>query len=173
MELGSRPQRQETAHGHRCVERRPAAAHDVDVALLKLSGPVDLQPIQLADSAPVGLHVRLLGWGGTHPRGANPDGTVDLPKRLQQLDTTIVASENCASAGITEGEFCTDNPHGDSGPAPGDSGGPAIIVKDGVRQVAGLCSRATSLLPGVDPTVYTDLTDAGIRKWIFDTARAN
>jgi secreted trypsin-like serine protease len=137
-----------------------------DIALLKLDHPVNVQPIQLAgQAARPGDRVTLYGWGADQPDG----DTSNLPVRLQQLRTTVLAPERCADAGQSAGEICTDNPHGTDGPGGGDSGGPAVALVDGVPQLVGTCSRAAAQYPGVSPTVYTSSPD--FRTWIYDTAR--
>ncbi|MEU0528878.1 trypsin-like serine protease [Amycolatopsis tolypomycina] len=95
--------------------------------------------------------------------------TSDLPKRLQQLHTTVLAPDRCADVQQSAGEICHDNPHGTDGPGGGDSGGPAVAVVDGVPQLVGTCSRAADEYLEVSPTVYTSSPD--FRTWIYDTAR--
>ncbi|WP_245589405.1 S1 family peptidase [Amycolatopsis balhimycina] len=137
-----------------------------DIALLKLDHPVTVQPIQLAGhTARPGDRATLYGWGADQPDG----DTSNLPVRLQQLRTTVLAPERCADAGQSAGEICTNNPHGTDGPGGGDSGGPAVALVDGVPQLVGTCSRAAAQYPGVSPTVYTSAPD--FRTWLYDTAR--
>ncbi|WET76871.1 serine protease [Amycolatopsis sp. QT-25] len=138
-----------------------------DVAMLKLDHPVSAQPLQLAgQAARAGDRIRLYGWGSAQPDG---DPT-NLPKKLQQLDTTVLGAAECAKGDQSEGEICTDNPHGTDGPGPGDSGSPAVAVVNGVPRLVGGCSRAAGArLPGVFPTIYTSTPE--FRKWLYDTAR--
>lgn len=136
-----------------------------DIAMLQLDHAVDVQPLQLAGQpAEPGQKVQLYGWGLDEP-----DTAGDLPRRLQQLDTTVLPAADCAEAGQTAKEICTDNPHHTDGPAPGDSGGPAVAVIDGVPQLVGGASRAGAQYAGVAPTVYT--STPAFRQWIYDTAR--
>lgn len=138
-----------------------------DLAMLKLDHPVDLQPLQLAGRVPwPGTRVRLYGWGADDP--AVPP--TSLPRRLQQLDTTVVPADRCAKAFQSAGEFCADNPHGTDGPGNGDSGSPAVQMVNGVPQLVGTCSRGASAIPGADTSVYTSVPD--FRQWIYDVARA-
>ena len=137
-----------------------------DVAMLKLDHPVNMQPIQLAGhAAKPGDRITLYGWGSDEPDG----DTSNLPTRLQQLKTRVLPAAQCADAQQSAGEICTDNPHGTDGPGGGDSGGPAVEVKDGVPQLVGTCSRAAAQYPGQSPTVYTSSPD--FRQWLYDTAR--
>jgi secreted trypsin-like serine protease len=136
-----------------------------DVALLQLDHPVNLQPIRLAgQAARPGDAVRLYGWGVDEPDGNGP-----LPTRLQQLDTRVLPAAKCATAGQSTEEICTSNPNGTDGPGPGDSGGPAVAMVNGVPQLVGGCSRAAAEYPGEAPTVYTSSPD--FRSWLYDTAR--
>lgn len=137
-----------------------------DLAMLKLDHPVNVQPIQLAGhAARPGDRITLYGWGSDEPDG----DTSNLPTRLQQLKTKVLPATQCADAGQSAGEICTDNPHGTDGPGGGDSGGPAVEVVNGVPQLVGTCSRAAAQYPGQSPTVYTSSPD--FRQWLYDTAR--
>ncbi|ADJ43934.1 trypsin-like serine protease [Amycolatopsis mediterranei S699] len=139
-----------------------------DLVMAELDHPLDLQPLQLAPRAPrPGTRIRLYGWGADDP--AVPP--TSLPRRLQQLDTTVVPAARCANAFQSAGEFCTDNPHGTDGPGNGDSGSPAVQMVNGVPQLVGTCSRGGSAVPGEDTTVYTSVPD--FRRWIYDVARDN
>jgi hypothetical protein len=143
----------------------PVTVPQSDIAMLKLDHDVNQQPIQLAGtSATPGDTITLYGWGADQPSG---HGT--LPTRLQQLETTVLRPAQCAAAGVSPGEICTDNPHGTDGPGGGDSGGPAVKMVRGVAQLVGGCSRAAARYPGEAPTVYTN--PVYFRKWLYDTAR--
>ena len=136
-----------------------------DVAMLKLDHPVNQQPIQLAGrTAQPGKRITLYGWGVDQP-----DCSADLPTQLQQLSTRVLPAAKCADAGQSEGEICTSNPHGTDGPGPGDSGGPAVELVNGVPKLVGTCSRGAKQYPGEGPTVYTSSPD--FRTWLYDTAR--
>ncbi|QWF85915.1 hypothetical protein HUW46_09395 [Amycolatopsis sp. CA-230715] len=138
-----------------------------DVAMLRLSHPVEAQPIPLAGKAARrGDRVSLYGWGRNSPSGCG-----SLPTLLQQLDTRVVGDASCRGGGITRYEICTANPNGTDGPGPGDSGGPAVQVVDGVPRLVGLCSRegGESQYPGVEPSVYTSAPR--YRTFMYDTAR--
>jgi hypothetical protein len=122
-----------------------------DIAMLKLDLPVNQQPIQLAGrAAQTGDRTMLYGWGVDQP-----DCSSDLPTRLQQLSTHVLPAAKCADADQSTGEICTSNPHGTDGPGPGDSGGPAVELVNGVPKLVGTCSRAATEYPGEGPTVYT------------------
>lgn len=137
-----------------------------DIALLRLDGYVQLQPFEVATRlAQSGAVTRLLGWGSTEPSGEGP-----APLRLQELDTRLVGSDKCASAGITAGEICVYNPNKTDGPCYGDSGGPALQKVNSNRwSVVGSTSRGTSFWCGEGATVYTDLTY--YRPWMYEVMR--
>jgi secreted trypsin-like serine protease len=139
-----------------------------DIAMLQLDHELDLQPIQLAGAAAdPGAAIRLLGWGITEPDTTGPD-----PIILQELDTTVAHDAECRfgiPGDITDGEICTDNPHGTDGPCFGDSGGPAIEKgADGRWKFVGTTSRGGRWC-GTTTAIYTSPPD--FRKWIYDTAR--
>ena len=136
-----------------------------DIAMLKLDHPVNQQPIQLAGhGAQPGDRTMLYGWGVDEP-----DCSPDLPTQLQQLNTRVLPAAKCADAGQSTGEICTSNPHGTDGPGPGDSGGPAVELVNGVPKLVGTCSRSAKQYPGEGPTIYTSSPD--FRQWLYDTAR--
>lgn len=130
-----------------------------DIALLRLDRKMTGGVITIAgQSPPVGTAVRDLGWGRP-----NPDGTGDSPTQLQQLDTSVIPSTECAEGGIGGGEICVDTP-GTSGTCNGDSGGPAIEKVDGRWVLAGSNSRGVSDLCGDGADVFTDVMP--YRAWI-------
>jgi secreted trypsin-like serine protease len=145
----------------------PAKANDL--AMLKLDTYVDTQPIQIAgDAAQPDASIRLLGWGITEPDTTSPDPIV-----LQELDTTVAHDAECRfdiPGDFTDGEICTDNPHGTDDPCFGDSGGPAIEEgEDGRWKLVGTTSRGSRWC-GTTTAIYTSPPD--FRTFIYDTARS-
>ncbi|OLZ43591.1 hypothetical protein BS329_38710 [Amycolatopsis coloradensis] len=138
-----------------------------DAAALKLTKSANQQPLTLGgESAQPGDKVTMYGWGSDLPSG----DTSNLPRKLQQLKTTIVDPAECADANIGVYEVCTDNPHGTDGPGGGDSGGPVVKVVDGVPTLVGIISRARDgARPGEDETVATDAP--AFREWFYGKAR--
>ncbi|MFE0023361.1 S1 family peptidase [Amycolatopsis sp. NPDC059021] len=136
-----------------------------DAAVYVLDHPVEAQTIQMASTSPdVGDEVVLFGWGKTDP---NPKRQRQLPKNLQQLETTVVAPQRCTDG--TSGELCLDNPDGYAGPGPGDSGGPAVQYIDGVPKLVGICSRGTGS-PGTTANSYTEVASGQVRQLVHDEA---
>jgi len=104
-----------------------------------------VQPIPIAwYEAKPGDRITLYGWGTDLPSGDSKN----LPRRLQQLRTTVVPKQRCGDAFISAGEFCTDNLNGTAGPGPGDSGGAAVAVVNGVRTLVGTCRASGWCHPG-------------------------
>ncbi|WP_158894007.1 S1 family peptidase [Amycolatopsis anabasis] len=123
-----------------------------DVALLRLSGPVNLKPALVLPADRQRL-MREIGWGYT-----TPDRSDKLPMRLRQIDVPFLDPSECAAAGIGEGEYCLADAFG--GPCNGDSGTGGLQQQgDDWRVVVGLTSRgAGEQLCGATPAVYTDLS---------------
>jgi len=125
-----------------------------DLALLELADPVDGATIAIADAAPVpGDDVRILGWGMTC------DDVSDdcFPKHLQEADTTVLDPAECA----VEGEdLCIGALDGSVAPENMDSGGPAIVQRDGRWELVGAAEGGGAGTPGY----YTNLIPH--RAWI-------
>ncbi|HKX73062.1 MAG TPA: serine protease [Candidatus Saccharimonadales bacterium] len=120
------------------VEINPSFIWEVvrgDHALLKLDRRVRAQTIPMALSpGKTGTPTRITGWGLTCKDPARPECAV-LPKRLQQLDTVVLAPSRC-DLGTTESglpifspktEVCIASADGLAKMAcNGDSGGPLL-----------------------------------------------
>lgn len=131
----------------RIVERRALGG---DMALLRLARPSGHTPIPMADSAPAGTRIRLLGWGQTCPtRGCGP-----APENLQQLDTSVLNDYACS---IGPDELCVNGGNG-QGACFGDSGGPAIAGYQGSWRLVGTTSRGTDWTCATSPSIYNDVT---------------
>jgi secreted trypsin-like serine protease len=139
----------------------PSYRGPYDIALVQLSTSVSQAPVTISStSGPVGTRTRIIGWGQTCPiRGA-----CGAPVTLQQLDTSIVADNECS--GISGSiEICTDNPNNNAGACYGDSGGPQIKAVNGVWQLIGATSRSGGGSQcAVAPSIYTDVP--AHRNWI-------
>ncbi|GAA4878890.1 serine protease [Saccharopolyspora cebuensis] len=135
-----------------------------DIALIKLTEPVNAPPAELTDTAPVrNDEVRLLGWGFTDPAGNGPN-----PETLQEVNTRVAPAERCTAASISPGEVCVADElphvmHGEHerpGACFGDSGAPALTRHDQNWRVIGWASRAggegTATPCDGQPDVYTD-----------------
>ncbi|MGH8795244.1 MAG: trypsin-like serine protease [Stackebrandtia sp.] len=124
-----------------------------DIALLELSRTVEVVPIPIADQSPApGTSIRLLGWGQTCPtRGCNGGS-----ETLKQLDTSVISSNNCATA--RTGDLCISSTSSSTA-CYGDSGGPALVRGGSGWELAGATSRAGGNNPTCGPThvVYTSV----------------
>ncbi|GAB2742594.1 S1 family peptidase [Amycolatopsis magusensis] len=123
-----------------------------DIALVKLSAPASSAPVSLGTTTDAGTQTRLLGWGQTCPER----GGCDAPVQLQQLDTQLVAADQCT--GIDGSlELCTDNPGGNAGACYGDSGGPQVVSAGGKYELIGVTSRTGNGDPtcATGPSIYT------------------
>ena len=142
----------------------PSYRTTADIALVQLSTSVTQAPVRIpAASGPVGTATRIIGWGQTCP----VRGGCGAPVTLQELDTSIVADNECKGGRIDAAtEICTDNPSNNAGACYGDSGGPQIKAVNGSWELVGATSRAggrTSTC-AVDPSIYTDVP--AYRSWI-------
>ncbi|CRK55009.1 secreted trypsin-like serine protease [Alloactinosynnema sp. L-07] len=138
----------------------PSYRGPYDIALVQLSTSVSQAPVRIsAASGAVGTRTRIIGWGQTRP---TPGGSA--PITLQQLDTSIVADNECG--GISGSiEICTDNPNNNSGACYGDSGGPEIKSVGGVWELIGATSRSGGgSVCAQAPSIYTDVV--AFRSWI-------
>lgn len=137
----------------------PGAAHDI--ALLHVTSPVPKLPVLIAPtSPPPGTTIRQLGWGLT-----TPDASGDYAQQLQQLDSTVAPTADCAPAGITADELCVAKTANDGGICVGDSGGPMVWKVHGIWYLAASASRSHATYCGGAPTTATD--QSALRGWTY------
>jgi hypothetical protein len=139
------------ATGKRVIRNEQGA----DTALVELTAPVSPKPINIAQSAPVGSTIRIIGWGCTTDPGCG-----DAPV-LQQLDTSILPDSAC---GGDQYAICVNNPDAWRGACYGDSGGPAVARVGADWVLIGDTSGGTSAICGQGPSVYAELPT--LRSWI-------
>jgi secreted trypsin-like serine protease len=140
-----------------------------DLAVLRLEHPVDYQQMQLASTrGRPGDKVVLYGWGIDHPDSA----TEPLPRRLQQIESSVITKARCTDVAISAKEICVDNPNGTDGICFGDSGGPAVrYTTGGVPQLVGGVSRGSGDYCGVNPNAFTSQPE--FRTWIYEVVRSS
>ncbi len=137
-----------------------------DLALIRLTAPLnfnsDVQPIQLTDeafdSSPSNT-ARVTGWGLTTDNGfpSNNLQTLDMPI----ISSSSANSQNTGSVQVTYNMIALRLAN--AGVAPGDSGGPATVLKSGQRFLIG-CSSWGEAPKDNKPTIYTRLYN--YRNWI-------
>ncbi|MFJ1592477.1 S1 family peptidase [Kitasatospora albolonga] len=133
-----------------------------DIALLRLSSQVAHTPVPITSATPAdNSATRLLGWGQTCPqRGCSSSA----PRYLKQLDTKVLPDSSCTGM-VNSRELCIAGTTSNTA-CYGDSGGPALVNRNGRLELAGATSRSgsTSSTCGVGGAVYTDL--AAWKSWI-------
>ncbi|MEU5039097.1 S1 family peptidase [Streptomyces rubiginosohelvolus] len=133
-----------------------------DIALLRLSSQVSNTPVPITGATPAdNSATRLLGWGQTCPqRGCSSSA----PRYLKQLDTKVLPDSSCSGM-VNSRELCIAGTTANTA-CYGDSGGPALVNRNGRLELAGATSRSgsNSSTCGVGGAVYTDL--AAWRSWI-------
>jgi len=102
------------------------SAPNNDLALLKLSTPVDEPSVPVAAvSPPAGEPATVIGWGLT-----DPDTTTDLSEVLREVGVPVVSNAACnAEYGgiITDVMLCAGVLDGSADACIGDSGGPLLV----------------------------------------------
>jgi len=141
-----------------------------DIAVIKLSAQVDVEPVRIARSAATpGTATRIVGWGSTCIDST--PACQKKPVQLHELDTHIAAPGDCADMDPAN-ELCTGDPAGGSGACHGDSGGPQLVAAGHSRwEIVGVTSRSGhgETICAQGPSIYTSVpAHAG---WITDTLR--
>ncbi|XP_072043273.1 serine protease 27-like [Amphiura filiformis] len=129
--------------------------HDFDVALLRLTDPVEITDYSRTICIPttdmsfeVGTTCYASGWGSS-------DGINEF---LQEAQFSITSSNNCE--GVTSNMLCADGIES-SGACAGDEGGPLVSLVDTRWYLVGLTSKTTC---GSGADVFTRMT--AMYEWI-------
>lgn len=145
------------------------SANKNDIAMIKLSKPVDLTSKYLSTACLPDIsdmdefyktsECYTTGWGKT--QGTSGDSNI-----LQEVQSTLVSQSSCyAKWGykIDGTKVCFGN--GYKGACQGDSGGPLVCKKDGLFHLVGVVSYGSkSCVERYVPTVFTNV--AAYRSWI-------
>ena len=109
-----------------------------DIALLKLSRPAGVQPVEIPDAARVadiaveGAGATVTGWGRLR------EGQQGGPDRLMEVKLPVVGEQACRAAypgsPIDQRTLCAGLPKGGKDSCQGDSGGP-MVMRDGAQWV--------------------------------------
>jgi len=147
------------------------ASKGKDVALLRLSSPLDLSGANVkaigmiteADASAgltnAGVVSRVTGWGTLSSSGSSPD-------TLQTVDVNIVSNSSAQTSypqeTITADQLAAAAPGKDS--CQGDSGGPLTVLKSGVRTLAGVVSWGYGCADSRYPGMYARVSS--FESWI-------
>uniref|UniRef100_A0A665SW72 Zgc:165423 n=1 Tax=Echeneis naucrates TaxID=173247 RepID=A0A665SW72_ECHNA len=152
---------------------------DNDIALLRLSSPVDftnfIRPICLASNdttIDAGTITWVTGWGTIQS-----DVPLPSPQRLQEVDVPIVSNSQCSDAyaaqsiQITSNMICAGLNEGGKDSCQGDSGGP-LMVKSGSTWVQiGVVSFGIGCALANFPGVYARVSE--YQDWIRNQISTN
>lgn len=125
-----------------------------DIALLKLSSPVNNGTVGFTTGS-TGDLATLLGWGDTsHGNGEYPD-------ILQSVDLPIISQSECSSrwgSSIPSTQICASTATKTS--CSGDSGGPLYVTENGQDKQIGIVSYGYSIScsSNIAPSVYTRIS---------------
>uniref|UniRef100_A0A667X4R0 Peptidase S1 domain-containing protein n=1 Tax=Myripristis murdjan TaxID=586833 RepID=A0A667X4R0_9TELE len=145
--------------------------NDNDIALLRLSSPVDftdyIRPVCLAAAGsvfPAGTTSWVTGWGNIGSSGA----------RLQEVDVPIVSNTVCNAnygGGITDNMICAGLSEGGKDSCQGDSGGP-MVNKQGSQWIqSGVVSFGQGCAEPNFPGVYARVSR--YQSWINSQIQSN
>ncbi|XP_043952941.1 serine protease 27-like [Gambusia affinis] len=144
--------------------------YDNDIALLKLSAPVNftdyIQPVCLASHNSTfleGTNSWVTGFGDL--------GNRMFPEILQQVEIPIIGSNKCSCynqgfATITENMICAGLDEGGKDSCQGDSGGPLVMYNSLAWVQGGVVSFGYGCAVPMKPGVYARVSN--YQKWISD-----
>ncbi|KAK7095772.1 trypsin-like [Littorina saxatilis] len=133
--------------------------YENDIALIKLSHPVDLTG-QFARTACLpeasetfeGLVCTVTGWGSIHSDG-------DTVMHMREVDLPVMSNSLCSyyigGGRIHTSNICAGYSQGGKDSCQGDSGDPLVCKKNGVWKIAGVVSWGFGCAQRNSPGVYT------------------
>ncbi|OUR87862.1 hypothetical protein A9Q81_25315 [Gammaproteobacteria bacterium 42_54_T18] len=145
---------------------------DNDIAILKLSSPVEKIPVALAtpelmSSFKTGDTLRVMGWGNRSTTGE------DFPNILHEVQVPLADHNTCKTnyqsenIDITDNMICAGLADGGKDSCQGDSGGPLVFQKDNQWFQAGVVSFGVGCAQANFFGVYTNV--ASYLTWIEAT----
>ncbi len=140
-----------------------------DIALLMLSAPLEgaTMPIYAIDP-PVGTEATVVGWGAR--RISAPNNTPgDYPRQLQQVSVPIIPNAVCNQASAYAGRIrptmmCAGYAQGGRDACVGDSGGPLMVLHNGIYRQVGIVSQGEGCAMPNKYGIYTRV--ASYASWI-------
>lgn len=147
---------------------------DNDVALLKLTAPIEFDNVQ----QPIAFHgqderveagdvLRVTGWGSTRESGADETilRAVSVPKVAHEVCIPLFGPGNSAPS-VTDTMICAGPLEGGQDACQGDSGGP-LFTTTSPRVLVGVVSWGVSCAAPNFPGVYARV--ASVSGWIQET----
>jgi endonuclease G len=145
-----------------------------DVALLILRRPSKVEPVTCATATEISSaeRVELVGYGNSNPNGTMGFGIkrqVNVPMNVVREGDEDLTDAEWSLGFNSYTEFVAGRKGTGKDSCNGDSGGPAYIMVDGKRKLAGATSRATdeAMNNCGDGGVYVRIDE--LSEWIDDT----
>ncbi len=133
-----------------------------DIALLKLTTPSNLKPVNLVlpsdapNLTPVGQNAKVMGWGATS------EDDYDVHTSLREVMVPIVSDEDCMESygkkNILDTNICAGYEEGGKDSCQGDSGGPLVVEANGTYYQAGIVSWGEGCALPEMYGVYTEVS---------------
>ncbi|XP_043936881.1 transmembrane protease serine 13-like isoform X2 [Protopterus annectens] len=150
--------------------------HDYDIALLKLSSPVQygvsIQPACLPSfdqTFPEGTTCSISGFGKTSETSTTVS-TALMEASVQLINTDMCNSANIYSGAITDRMLCAGKLSGGLDSCQGDSGGPLVCQVKDRWYLAGVTSWGVGCARKNKPGVYSRVTE--LVQWLYKMMEA-
>ncbi|CAM5121574.1 unnamed protein product [Natator depressus] len=146
-------------------------SHDYDIALMKLTAPLNFSDTVRAVCLPLyrqdfphGTHCWISGWGYTRPEH------VHIAEMLKEAIVPLISTKKCNSSCMYSGELtprmlCAGYLDGKVDACQGDSGGPLVCQDELTWRLVGIVSWGTGCAEPNYPGVYTKVAE--FLDWIY------